>query len=111
MFAASNSSTTSFVARFQQGVHVVGWSVSSAARLEQLYLCGPEARVLEIVSSLPTDNDVPVFANLWGPLGRAARRAPGFAEFARKIGYADLWDRYGPADGCRRVAPRDYACD
>jgi hypothetical protein len=28
----------------------------------------------------------------------------------RKIGYADLWDRYGPADGCRRVAPRDYAC-
>jgi len=71
---------------------------------------GPEARVLEIVSSLPTDNDMALLANLWSPLSRAARRAPGFAEFARKIGYADLWDRYGPADGCRREAPRDYTC-
>jgi len=72
---------------------------------------GPEARALEIVSSLPADNDVAILANLWGPPGRAARRAPGFAEFARKIGFADLWERYGPPDGCRRVAPRDYACD
>jgi hypothetical protein len=71
---------------------------------------GPDARVLEILSSLPTDNDAALLSSLGSPLGRAARRAPGFAEFARKIGYADLWDRYGPADGCRRVAPRDYAC-
>ncbi len=70
---------------------------------------GPEARTLEILSS-PTNNDPAVFGNFWSPVGRAARRAPGFAEFARRIGFADLWERYGPPDGCRRVAPRDYAC-
>ena len=58
-----------------------------------------------------SENDAPILGAFWAPVGRAARRSPGFAEFARKIGYADLWDRYGPPDGCRRVAPRDYACD
>ncbi len=71
---------------------------------------GPEARALEIISSLPTENDAAVLSSFWGPLGRAARRATGFAEFARKIGFADLWERYGAPDGCRRVAPREYAC-
>jgi hypothetical protein len=52
-----------------------------------------------------------LLSTLWGPRGKAARSARGFAEFARKIGYADLWERYGPPDGCRRVAQRDYACD
>ena len=72
---------------------------------------GPEARALEIISSLPTENDSGVLSRFWGPPGRAARRATGFAEFARKVGFADVWERYGPPDGCRRVAPRDYSCD
>ncbi len=72
---------------------------------------GPEARALEIISSLPTENDIALLSTLWSPVGRAARRATRFAEFARKIGFADLWERYGPPDNCRRVAPRDYSCD
>jgi TolB-like protein/tetratricopeptide (TPR) repeat protein len=102
--------------RAQAEAVIAGCLATKPARISAwvalaLLRLGPEPRVLEILSSLPTENDPPVLVNLWGPLGRAARRAPGFAEFARKIGYADLWDRYGPADGCRRVAPRDYACD
>ncbi len=72
---------------------------------------GPEARALEVISTLPTENDIALLSSFWGPLGRAARRSTRFAEFARKIGFADLWERYGPPDGCHRVAPRDYACD
>jgi TolB-like protein/Flp pilus assembly protein TadD len=72
---------------------------------------GQAERALAIVQEAPTGNDALVFGLLWGPYGRAARGLPGFPEFARKVGLADLWDRHGPPDGCRRVAPRDYACD
>ncbi len=67
--------------------------------------------LLEIISLLPIENDAVLLRSFWGPDGRAARRVTAFAEFARKIGFADLWERHGPPDGCRRVAPRDYACD
>jgi len=29
----------------------------------------------------------------------------------RRIGLADLWEKYGPPDLCHRVAQRDYACE
>ena len=71
---------------------------------------GPPARVLSLLA-LPTDSDPGVLESFWGTFGRPARRDPGFSEFARRFGWADLWERYGPPDGCRRVAARDYACD
>ena len=72
---------------------------------------GQPGRALEVLQAGPTGNDALVFGVLWGPYGRAARALPAFPEFARKVGLAEYWDRHGPADGCRRIAPRDYRCD
>jgi len=58
-----------------------------------------------------TNNDGPFFFGLWSPYGAAARKLPQFSEFARKVGWAAVWDKYGPPDGCRRVAAGDYACE
>jgi TolB-like protein/Tfp pilus assembly protein PilF len=72
---------------------------------------GLPARALGTALKAPLDNEAGFFIYFWSPEAIAARRAPEFAEFARAIGLADLWDERGPPDGCRRVAPRDYACD
>lgn len=40
-------------------------------------------------------------ANLWYAI----------PEFARKMGYAALWDQYGPPDLCRKEANGDYRCE
>jgi len=54
----------------------------------------------------------PMFiALLWGPYGRQARTSPEFAEFARKVGLAELWDTQGPPDLCRKDANGDYVCN
>jgi len=71
---------------------------------------GEPARALALAASGLTDDEGSFFMDLWGPLGLAGRRAPEFAEFARRTGLADVWDRYGPPDACRRVGPRDYVC-
>ena len=75
-----------------------------------LYLDQPQ-RVLDVAALGPTDNDRAAFANLWSPVGRAARRLPTFAAFARKVGFAALWDKYGPPDGCKKNAAGDYVCE
>jgi len=72
---------------------------------------GESERALAVIASGPSDDEGGLLVTFWGPLGLAARRAPGFGEFARKVGYADLWERYGEPDGCRRVAARDYVCE
>jgi TolB-like protein/Tfp pilus assembly protein PilF len=72
---------------------------------------GQPERALEVLQAGPTANDALVFGVLWGRYGRAARALPSFPEFARRVGLADSWDRHGPPDGCRRVAPRDYRCE
>ena len=72
---------------------------------------GQPERALAIVQTAPTGNDALVFGMLWGPYGRAARGLPMFPEFARKVGLADYWERHGPPDSCRRIAPRDYVCE
>ncbi len=69
------------------------------------------ARALAVGQQYLTNNDGPFFFTLWSPYGNAARRLPQFSEFARKVGWADVWDQYGPPPGCRRNAPRDYSCD
>jgi hypothetical protein len=72
---------------------------------------GPPAHALEMLAGLPIQSNVSLLQFLWGSApGRVARRTPQFAEFARKFGFADLWERDGAPDGCRRVAPRDYVC-
>jgi len=75
-----------------------------------MLVLGEPARALEVIQSRPTSSSIWTLG-LWHPRGLAARRLPEFPEFARKIGLAQAWDRYGPPDGCRRRSPGDYVCD
>jgi TolB-like protein/tetratricopeptide (TPR) repeat protein len=84
--------------------------VSGVAPYALIWL-GEPARGLAIAQAGPTANDSLPFGVIWSPHGRAARALPGFPEFVRRVGLADLWEEHGPADGCRRVAPRDYRCE
>jgi tetratricopeptide (TPR) repeat protein len=84
--------------------------VTGVAPFALLRLGEPE-RALAILQAGPTGNDALVFGVLWGPYGRTARSSPAFPEFLRRVGLADLWDRHGPPDGCKPVAPRDYRCE
>ncbi len=49
-------------------------------------------------------------ALLWGPYGEATRKLPEFSAFARRVGFAELWDLRGPPDLCER-GPAGYHCD
>jgi tetratricopeptide (TPR) repeat protein len=72
---------------------------------------GQPKQALNVIEQGRTRDDAGLFMNFWGIWGKDARRLPEFAEFARKVGYADLWERYGAPDACRRAAPRDYTCE
>ncbi|MGB9429485.1 MAG: hypothetical protein WCC11_06350 [Gammaproteobacteria bacterium] len=74
-----------------------------------MYLGRPQ-RVLDVIALGLTDNDGALFPYLWSPAGQAARRLPTFAAFARKVGFAALWDKYGPPDDCSKNAAGDYVC-
>jgi TolB-like protein len=79
--------------------------------LDHFLRFGEPARALELAASGLTDDEASFFMDLWGPLGLPGRCAPEFSEFARRTGLADLWERYGPPDTCRRVGSRDYICE
>jgi hypothetical protein len=72
---------------------------------------GQPARALALAQDKPTTNDSLVFPLLWSPAGRAARKLPEFAEFARRSGLAEFWDASGAPDQCRRNAQGDYICE
>jgi TolB-like protein len=73
---------------------------------------GEPDKALALVGERPTANDAVFFlGTLWGVPPFDARRRPGFPEFARRTGLAELWERHGPPDACRRVAPLDHRCD
>jgi hypothetical protein len=48
---------------------------------------------------------------IWRLGGKAARTSAAFPEFARKVGYAALWDEFGPPDLCHKDANGDYRCE
>jgi TolB-like protein/Tfp pilus assembly protein PilF len=74
------------------------------------YLDLPE-RVLAVAQPRLTNNETFLFEMLWSPFGKSTRRLPAFAEFARRTGLADVWEKYGPPDWCKRRGERDYACE
>jgi len=49
--------------------------------------------------------------DFWSPQRAAARRLPGFAAFARTMGFAALWDKFGAPDLCSRNEAGDYRCN
>ena len=68
------------------------------------------ARALEVLAGRPCANEALVFGALFGPYGREVRALPAFPAFARKEGFAALWDRYGAPDLCRRDGA-EWRCD
>jgi hypothetical protein len=120
---------TDFVAVVARGVYQEGEARVAALRRIDAYLAtqptvlaggvlaalvwlGEPERARILGQDRPSSNDALFFANtIWGPPGRDFRRLPGFAEFARRSGLAELWELHGPPDLCRRVAPREYVCD
>ena len=72
---------------------------------------GQTQRALQVIAQGPTTDDAGLFNYFWSPQRRAMRTAREFSEFARKVGLADVWDRYGPPDGCQRKASGDYVCE
>jgi tetratricopeptide (TPR) repeat protein len=85
-------------------------AIPAGAAPYALLRLGRTSQALQLLQAGQTGNDAVVFNAIWGRYGLAARTSPDFAEFARRSGLADLWEREGPPDLCRRVAPRDYAC-
>ena len=84
--------------------------VSGAAPWALLML-GEPVRALAAMQDAVTTTDALFFTQLWSPEGRAARRLPQFAEFARKVHLAEYWDKFGPPDDCRRASAGDYVCE
>ncbi len=75
-----------------------------------MIMLGEHARGLDVIQSGVTTSSIWQLA-LWGPSGRDARRLPQFAEFARRVGFVAVWDKYGPPDGCRKDTGGDYRCE
>ncbi|HET6913809.1 MAG TPA: hypothetical protein VFH71_10795 [Rhodanobacteraceae bacterium] len=80
------------------------WTVLGLLKFQQ------SQRALQVVEQHPTDDDAGWFISFWGPPGRDARRLPQFPAFAREVGLAALWDKYGPPDDCSKNAAGDYVC-
>jgi hypothetical protein len=75
-----------------------------------LILLGANDEALAMIAGQPMNANAWHIA-LWSPRGHAARTSPEFPEFARKVGFAALWDQYGPPDLCRKDASGDYRCE
>jgi TolB-like protein len=85
-------------------------AIVPALVLSGLIDLGQPARALAIAGQGPTSDDAGFFMGFWGTKGRDARRMPQFAQFARKVGFAALWDQYGPPDLCKKSTADDYVC-
>ncbi len=79
--------------------------------VQGLMVLGQNERVLQVIAQGPTMDDAGLFNYFWSEPQRELRRSPSFPEFARQVGFAALWDRFGPPDGCRRKAPGEYVCE
>jgi tetratricopeptide (TPR) repeat protein len=71
---------------------------------------GLPERGMELEQHGTTTNEATFFHYLWQASGKDARRSPMFPAFARDVGLADVWERFGPPDACTRKAPREYVC-
>lgn len=72
---------------------------------------GQSVCALQVVEQGPTTDDAGLFICFLNPQRRDVQRLPQFAQFARKVGFAVLWDEYGPPDDCNNNAAGDYVCE
>ncbi len=77
---------------------------------QALIRLGAPDEALAMMAKQPMNSSVGLNV-IWRLGGERARTSPAFPEFARRIGYAALWDQYGPPDLCRKDADGDYRCE
>ncbi|HEV8463699.1 MAG TPA: hypothetical protein VGQ63_01695 [Pseudolabrys sp.] len=77
----------------------------------RLMTIGEPQRALDLIASGPTQDDAGLFMDFWKPSRADVRRLTSFAAFARTVGFAALWDKYGAPDTCSRNAAGDYICN
>ena len=81
------------------------------AVIPYVYFCtGETERALTLLRDRRTSNDALVTGALLRGRWPEALRSPLFPEVARDIGWAALWDQYGPPDLCRKAENGDYVC-
>ena len=68
------------------------------------------ARALDVLANRISTDDAGIAFRLWAPENAPIRQLPQFSEAARKIGWVDAWEKYGPPDACTRTAPGQYRC-
>ena len=83
---------------------VPAWTVIALIRLKHY------ARALDLFAGRVSADDAGIAFRIWSPEDAAIRRLPAFSEAARRIGWVDAWEQYGPPDTCTRIAPRQYSC-
>jgi TolB-like protein/Tfp pilus assembly protein PilF len=83
---------------------VPAWTLISLMRLNQF------PRALEAFAERVSTDDAGVSFRIWAPDAAPMRRLPQFSEAARRIGWVDAWEKYGPPDLCTRSAPGAYKC-
>jgi TolB-like protein/tetratricopeptide (TPR) repeat protein len=82
----------------------------SAVAINALMRLGQPQRALALAQRGITSNEAILLNPLWDNAGRPVRTLPEFAEFARRIGLARVWDKRGPPDLCARNDKGDYVC-
>ena len=81
------------------------WALRGLLRFDQA------ERALQVIARGQTSDDAGLFIYFWSPQGRNLRHLAALPAFARKVGFAALWDNYGAPDLCRKNAAGDYICE
>ncbi|MCI4567421.1 tetratricopeptide repeat protein [Lysobacter sp. CFH 32150] len=72
---------------------------------------GQPSRALELLRTTQGTDNSDFFALMWSPAGKPLRALPEFPALLKTMGFIELWEKYGPPDLCKRVAPREYVCE
>lgn len=83
--------------------------LSAAVPLALMWLGQPE-RALAVAQEKPTRNDTVFLPSLWTAASRSTRALAQFSAFADRSGLAELWDKTGPPDSCRKETG-GYVCE
>jgi len=75
-----------------------------------LLVLGENSRAVALLAQGPSTNDALFLHLVWSPAERPLRTLPEFKAYTKKSGLAELWDRFGEPDACRRIALGDYDC-
>jgi tetratricopeptide (TPR) repeat protein len=82
----------------------------AASAVYTLFCAGETERAMDLYARAPTSNDALVNGALFRGLWPDVLTSPKFPALARQVGWADLWDDYGPPDMCTKAANGDWLC-